>query len=101
MPRGRYASDWTASASGYRVRAMKTLTAVFAIVCAASVAHADRDRLDLLSEGAARSNAGDHAGAIALFEQAYYADLDPSMLPILATEYRRAGLQQDSMDYFC
>lgn len=79
---------------------MKTLTAVFAIACAASVAHAQSDG-SLLAEAAAKSNAGDHAAAIALYEQAYFADLDPSLLPILATEYRRAGLPQDAMDYFC
>lgn len=81
---------------------MKILTAVLAVVlCAGSVVHAETDRAQLLAEAAAKSNAGDHAAAIALFERAYFEDLDPSLLPILATEYRRAGLPLDAMGYFC
>jgi hypothetical protein len=80
---------------------MKSLTAVFAVLCAVSVARADTDRAELLAGAAAKSNAGDHGAAIALYERVYFEDLDPSMLPILATEYRRAGLPLDAMSYFC
>jgi hypothetical protein len=71
------------------------------IMLAATSSSAERDRLDLMSEGAAKSNAGDHAGAIALYEQAYIQDADALLLPILASEYRRAGSQLDAIHYFC
>jgi len=80
---------------------MKTWIAVLATVAAASTAHAERDRFDLMSEGAAKSNAGEHGAAIALYEQAYLYDPDPSLLPILASEYRRAGVPSDAILYFC
>lgn len=67
----------------------------------ASTAYAERDRLDLVTEAAAKSNAGDHAGAIALYEQAYLTDPDPILLPILASEYARAGLANDALHHFC
>jgi hypothetical protein len=80
---------------------MKTLTAVLAVVCAVSVARADVDKAELLADAAAKSNAGDHGAAISIYERVYFEDLDPAMLPILATEYRRAGLPLDAMSYFC
>ncbi|MBA3502319.1 MAG: hypothetical protein M4D80_27075 [Myxococcota bacterium] len=67
----------------------------------AGTAHAERDRIELLSEGAAKSNAGDHGGAIALYEQAYLYEPDALLLPILASEYARAGLPNDALHYFC
>lgn len=80
---------------------MKTLPAVVVVALAASTAAAERDRLSVLAEAAARSNAGDHAGAIALYERAYLAEPDPELLPILASEYRRAGLVLDAKQFFC
>lgn len=80
---------------------MKTWLAVLAIGVVAGTAHAERDRMDLMAEGAAKSNAGDHAAAIALYEQAYLYDPDPALLPILATEYRHVGLPNDAISYFC
>lgn len=80
---------------------MKTLTAVLAATLAASTASADPDRLDAISEGAARSNAGDHAAAIKLFEQAYLWEPDAALLPIVGTEYRNAGLPVDAIRTFC
>lgn len=74
---------------------------VLGIVLLATTAHAERDRLDLMSEGAAKSNAGDHAGALAAYQQAYLQDPDPSLLPILATEYRLAGLPADALRELC
>jgi hypothetical protein len=74
---------------------------LLAATLVASTAHAERDRLDLMTEGAAKSNAGDHAGAIALYEQAYLSEPDPILLPILASEYARAGLTNDALHYFC
>lgn len=79
---------------------MKTRTA-FALILVASTAYAERDHLDLLSEGAAKSNAGEHGAAIALYERAYLYDPDPLLLPILASEYARAGLPVDAIQYFC
>ena len=80
---------------------MKTWLAVLAIGVVAGTAHAERDRVDLIGEGAAKSNAGDHAAAIALYEEAYLNDPDPALLPILATEYRHVGLPNDAITYFC
>lgn len=74
---------------------------LLAATLVASTAHAERDRMELMSEGAAKSNAGDHAGAIALYEQAYLYEPDPLLLPILASEYARAGLANDALHYFC
>lgn len=48
-----------------------------------------------------RSQAGDHAGAIALYEQAYHAGYDVELLPILATEYRLAGRFDDAVQDDC
>jgi hypothetical protein len=74
---------------------------LLAATLVAGTAHAERDRLDLMTEGAAKSNAGDHAGAIALYEQAYLTEPDPLLLPILASEYARAGLANDALHYYC
>ena len=71
------------------------------IMLVATTASAERDRLDLMTEGAAKSNAGDHAGAIALYEQVYIQEADPMLLPIIASEYRRVGAQLDAVHYFC
>src|SRR6188508_550676 len=71
------------------------------IMLLATTASAERDRLDLMTEGAAKSNAGDHAGAIALYEQVYIQEADATLLPIIASEYRRAGSQIDAVHYFC
>jgi hypothetical protein len=79
---------------------MKTLI-VAATLVASTSAYAERDRFDFMSEGAAKSNAGDHGAAIALFEQAYIYEPDPALLPILASEYRAAGLPLDAIHYFC
>lgn len=75
---------------------MKTWLAVLAMV---GTAHADR--LELVSQAAAKSNAGDHAAAIALYERAYLDGLDVHLLPILATEYRRAGMTTEALASFC
>jgi hypothetical protein len=80
---------------------MKTLMAVLAVALAASSATADPDRLGAMGNGAALSNAGDHAAAIALFEQAYLWEPDDALLPIIGTEYRQAGLPIDAISYFC
>lgn len=71
------------------------------LMLVATTASAERDRLDLMAEGAAKSNAGDHAGAIAAYEQVYIQENDPLLLPIIATEYRLAGAQAESVHYFC
>lgn len=77
---------------------MKSLGVVVVMVMATS---ASADRVSLLADAAARSNAGDHAGAIALYERAYATQPDPSLLPILGAEYRRAGLSETAMTHFC
>jgi tetratricopeptide (TPR) repeat protein len=74
---------------------------LLAATLVAGTAYAERDRLDLMTQGAAKSNAGDHAGAIALYEQAYLTEPDPLLLPILASEYARAGLANDALHYYC
>src|SRR5262245_24005913 len=78
---------------------MKTLTAVLAVAAMASTAHADR--MEDMTNAAAKSNAGDHGGAIALYEKAYLDGADPALLPIIGTEYRKAGLPTDAIDRFC
>jgi hypothetical protein len=80
---------------------MKTGILLAATLVVASTAHAERDRMELMTEGAAKSNARDHAGAIALYEQAYLNEPNPMLLPILASEYARAGLPNDALHYFC
>ena len=87
-------------ATRYRVRAMKTLPVV-AVVVALLPSAAFADRVDLLARAAAKSNAGDHAAAIALYEQAYVAQPDVSLLPIIGAEYRRAGAPLEAMSHFC
>ena len=79
---------------------MKTLQAVVVTAMLATTASAN-DSVTLLADAAARSNAGDHAAAIALYEQAYLAEPDPALLPIIGAEYRRAGLPLDAMSFFC
>ena len=79
---------------------MKSLAAIL-VVALAGTAHAERDALDLLSEGAAHAHAGRHPQAIALYEQAYKLDPDQALLPIIAVEYRRAGAQLVAVQHFC
>lgn len=77
---------------------MKTLAGVV-VMLVATIASADR--VTLLADAAARSNAGDHAGAIALYERAYVLQPDVTLLPILGAAYRRAGLSETAMTHFC
>jgi hypothetical protein len=77
---------------------MKTWLAVLAI---GVVGTAQAERLELVSQAAAKSNAGDHAAAIALYTKAYVEEQDPQLLPILATEYRKAGMPSDALASFC
>jgi hypothetical protein len=77
---------------------MKTWMIVAATL-AAGTAYADR--LELMTQGAAKSNAGDHGAAITLYEQAYVEDPDPLLLPVIASEYRLAGLAADAIHYYC
>jgi hypothetical protein len=77
---------------------MKTWLAVLAM---GVVGTAQAERLELVSQAAAKSNAGDHAAAIALYTKAYVEEQDPQLLPILASEYRKAGMPEDALGSFC
>jgi hypothetical protein len=79
---------------------MRTL-GVAAIVFAAGSAHAEGDQVDTLGEAAMRSHAGDHAGAIERYVQAYRSDGDVELLAIVGSEYRDAGRPREAIQNFC
>jgi len=76
---------------------MRTLPAL-AIIVAATAARAD---VGTLADATARSQAGDHAGAIRLYEQSYARDRDPALLAILGHEYTSVGRLRDALQRFC
>ena len=82
---------------------MKWGTFIFAALCAASSSHANADPADdaLLGRAAARSAAGDHAGAIALYREAYGIASDPHLLTLIADEFRVAGKPREALQYYC
>jgi len=59
------------------------------------------DTFDLLAQGAARSHAGDHLGAIELYERAYRQDDSMELLVMIGSEYRKAGKPDEAIQNFC
>lgn len=59
------------------------------------------DSFDLLAQGAARSHAGDHLGAIELYERVYRLDSSMDLLVTIGGEYRRAGKPNEAIQNFC
>ncbi len=55
----------------------------------------------LTDQAAAKSRAGDHAGAIELYRQAYEVYSNASLLVNLGHEHRLAGNAHDALAYFC
>ena len=88
---------------------MKSLAMICGVLVAtASVAAAQGDAatngaddVQVLAQAAAHANAGQHAQAIAIYEQVYARSGDEQLLPVLGVEYRRAGAQLDAMQHFC
>lgn len=76
---------------------MGTLGAL-AILVVATTASAD---VGALANAAARSHAGDHAGAIRIYEDVYARERDPALLVILGDEYQSAGRWRDALQRFC
>jgi tetratricopeptide (TPR) repeat protein len=61
----------------------------------------DADTFDLLAQAAARSHAGDHTGAIELYERAYRQDASMDLLVTIGSEYRKAGKNDEAIQNFC
>ncbi|HSD91183.1 MAG TPA: hypothetical protein VLB44_26855 [Kofleriaceae bacterium] len=82
---------------------MKWGTFILAALCAASGSRANAAPAvdDLLAQAAARSAARDHAGAIALYREAYGLASDPHLLTLIADEFRLAGKPREALQYYC
>ena len=63
--------------------------------------NANVDTFDLLAQAAARSHAGDHMGAIELYERAYRQDTSMDLLVTIGSEYRKAGKTDEAIQNFC
>ncbi|HEX7702203.1 MAG TPA: tetratricopeptide repeat protein [Kofleriaceae bacterium] len=74
------------------------IVVVVAVAVVATTANAD---VGALGEAALRSHAGDHVGAIRIYEDAYRSDPDPALLAILGNEYTSAGQLRDALQRFC
>jgi hypothetical protein len=59
------------------------------------------DTFDLLAQAAARSHAGDHTGAIELYERAYRQDASMDLLVTIGSEYRKAGKSDEAIQNYC
>ena len=67
-------------------------------------APSDKDRQvasDLVKKAIARSQAGDHAGAIKLYNLAYALVPNSLLLSNIGAEYQQDGMYKDALDYFC
>ena len=81
---------------------MKTRWMVLAsLVASSSAAYADRDRADLLNEAQERSVAGDHEGAIDIYEHVYANESDLDLLVRIGSEYRAIGRPLEAVRYHC
>jgi hypothetical protein len=81
---------------------MKLGTFIFAALCAASASRVNAAPTDdLLGRAAARSAAHDHAGAIALYREAYGLASDPHVLTLIGDELRLAGKPREALQYYC
>src|ERR1041384_4474618 len=81
------------------------MTRVGAVVLGVAVglgsARAEPDRVTTLGEAALRSHAGDHLGAVQLYERAYAGERDVDLLTVLGAEYRSANRPLDAIQNFC
>jgi hypothetical protein len=71
------------------------------VVLGAMVGGASADSFDLLAQASARSHAGDHLGAIELYEQAYRQDEGMDLLVMIGSEYAKAGMADEALQNFC
>lgn len=56
---------------------------------------------ELVKKAIARSQAGDHEAAIAIYQQAYGIVPSSALLSNIGTEYQQIGRQKDALKYFC
>jgi tetratricopeptide (TPR) repeat protein len=56
---------------------------------------------DLVKKAIARSNAGDHSGAIDIYLQAYTIVPNSILLSNIGAEFQRSGKPQEALRYFC
>jgi hypothetical protein len=62
---------------------------------------AETDSFDLLAQAAAKSHAGDHLGAIELYERVYRQDASMDMLVMIGSEYKQAGKADEALQNYC
>jgi hypothetical protein len=80
---------------------MKSCVSIaLAMLCLSSsaISHANAR---LVEEAGARSRAGDHAGALALYHEAYELDRVPEVLVQIARAHRQSGATRDALTFFC
>ncbi|HEY4243670.1 MAG TPA: hypothetical protein VGM88_27845 [Kofleriaceae bacterium] len=86
---------------------MRAASVVALLGIATGVARAepsDKDKKsagDLVQKAIARSHAGEHQAAIALYRQAYELIPNPVLLSNIATELEADGQPKDALRYFC
>lgn len=56
---------------------------------------------ELVKQAIAKSQAGDHAAAIDLYEQAYMLVPQPLLLSNIGSEYQKSGKKPEAIKYFC
>jgi tetratricopeptide (TPR) repeat protein len=90
---------------GSRVTAMLAVSALLANPAFAEPKQpSTRDRQiasDLVKKAIARSNAGDHSGAIDIYLQAYTIVPNSILLSNIGAEFQRSGKPQEALRYFC
>src|SRR5262245_38560824 len=56
---------------------------------------------DLVKKAFSRAEAGDHTGAIKLYNDAYLLVPNVLLLPSIGAQYQELGQWEDALDYFC
>ncbi|HEY6177221.1 MAG TPA: hypothetical protein VIX73_22345, partial [Kofleriaceae bacterium] len=56
---------------------------------------------DLVKKAIARSQAGDHAAAIKIYNQAYTLVPNSLLLSNIGAEFQQDGMYKEALDYFC
>lgn len=88
----------------------RSLAALLATVLVASPAVAqrkapsERDKQfagDLVKRAIAKSQAGDHDAAIAIYQQAYATVASSALLSNIGSEYQQVGKPKEALKYFC
>src|SRR5262245_52492348 len=81
---------------------------VLAVVCAAGHASAEpasasaqQQASDLVKKAIAKSQAGDHEGAIKLYLDAYTLVPNPILLSNIGSEYQQVKKAVEALKYFC